>query len=460
MRRIKRTTWCSWVLGLAAVAVLGSACGGSGGSGGDEGGGGIPPLHPWAQGLGLTPVERYGTLEVCTVDGKPRICSEDGEPVQLRGMSLFWSNTGWGAERFYGAGAVNSLADSWNATVVRAAIGAQGGGSYTSDADANLDRARAVIDAAIAKGMYVIVDWHSHGAGATDLTEMTTQAQGFFRTLVEEYGDLPNLLWEPFNEPPGSTYSWAQVKAYSEAVITTIRTTPRAGGTGSPNLVIVGSPNWSQDVDVAASSPIADPNVAYTLHFYANTHGASLQSKGNTAMSRGVALFVTEYGTCDASGNGGFNALATKDWFAWMDANLISSANWSLHDKDETASALTPGAGDSGPWGASEVTESGLLVLDYIHRGFRNPIAVTPAGAGTGTVASSPAGIDCGATCTATFSAATQVTLTATPAAGGTFTGWTGACTGTAPCVVTMEEARAVTATFDAPAPPPPATAR
>ena len=75
---------------------------------------------------------------------------------------------------------------------------------------------------------------------------------------------------------------------------------------------------------------------------------------------------------------------------------------------------------------------------------------------GAGVVSSAPAGIDCGATCTSSFTAGTIVTLTATPAAGSSFTGWTGACTGTAACVVAMDAAKAVAAAFDVAPPPPP----
>jgi len=75
-------------------------------------------------------------------------------------------------------------------------------------------------------------------------------------------------------------------------------------------------------------------------------------------------------------------------------------------------------------------------------------LTVARAGTGGGAVASTPAGIDCGATCTATYDATTPVTLTATPDATSTFAGWSGACTGTGPCTVTMNGARSVTATF------------
>ncbi|MBI3802256.1 MAG: hypothetical protein HY282_00650 [Nitrospirae bacterium] len=73
---------------------------------------------------------------------------------------------------------------------------------------------------------------------------------------------------------------------------------------------------------------------------------------------------------------------------------------------------------------------------------------VTKGGTGSGAVTSSPTGIDCGATCTANFNFGANVTLTATPSANSDFTGWSGACTGTGPCTVTMDAARSVTATF------------
>ncbi|QQR74527.1 MAG: alpha/beta hydrolase [Holophagales bacterium] len=75
-------------------------------------------------------------------------------------------------------------------------------------------------------------------------------------------------------------------------------------------------------------------------------------------------------------------------------------------------------------------------------------LTVTTAGPGAGNVTSAPVGVDCGADCNETYRFGTEVTLTATPSASSTFTGWSGACTGVDPCQVTMDAARAVTATF------------
>jgi hypothetical protein len=77
------------------------------------------------------------------------------------------------------------------------------------------------------------------------------------------------------------------------------------------------------------------------------------------------------------------------------------------------------------------------------------PSTLTVTKAGSGTVTSSPPGIDCGATCSASYESGTVVTLTATPDASSTFTGWSGGCSGTDPCTVTLSGDTVVTATFD-----------
>ena len=127
---------------------------------------------------------------------------------------------------------------------------------------------------------------------------------------------------------------------------------------------------------------------------------------------------------------------------------------------------LTPapavGSGFTGWSGACQGTEPCTLVMDQARAVtatfslLKRDLTVDASGAGSGTVASTPPGIACTATggqesgtCTTLFDHPTQVTLTATPTSEtSTFTGWSGACQGTGACVVTMTEARAVTATF------------
>ena len=75
-------------------------------------------------------------------------------------------------------------------------------------------------------------------------------------------------------------------------------------------------------------------------------------------------------------------------------------------------------------------------------------LTVTSAGSGSGTITSTPSGINCPGTCTANFASGTQITLTATPGTSYTFDGWSGACSGTAACTVTLTAAETATATF------------
>jgi hypothetical protein len=113
------------------------------------------------------------------------------------------------------------------------------------------------------------------------------------------------------------------------------------------------------------------------------------------------------------------------------------------------------GGGCSGT-GACVVTVSTATTVTATFTLNQFALTITRAGAGTGTVTSSPAGINCGSDCTENYNVGTVVTLTATPAMGSTFAGWSGGgCAGTGSCAVTINMAATVTATFNIAAVPP-----
>ena len=294
-----------------------------------------------------TPVARHGAL---SVSGN-RVVDASGEPVTLRGMSLFWSQ--WEPE-YYSRETVDWLVSDWGVTAIRAAIAARGEDSALTHYDREMAKARTVIDAAVANGIYVIVDWHAHDAHPEE-------ASRFLSQIAREYGHLPNVIYEPFNEPLREGVDWSRdVKPYHQRVVGAIR------AVDPDNLVIVGSPSWSQDVDIAATDPLDEyPNIAYTLHYYAATHGADLRAKADAALAAGIPLFITEFGTVEATGNGALDLAESNAWWDWAEANDVGWLNWSVADKDETSAALKPGAPAWG-WRDEHLTESGRLLRDRL----------------------------------------------------------------------------------------------
>ncbi|HET8938316.1 MAG TPA: cellulase family glycosylhydrolase [Polyangiales bacterium] len=299
---------------------------------------GMPAPPPLAA---VGPVPMHGALHVAA----GHVVDASGKPFQLRGMSLFW--TQWTS--LYTSDTVDQLADDWHAGLVRTALGIEKDGYLEKPAE-NEAKVVAVVERAIARGLYVIVDWHDHHAA-----DNQAAATEFFTRMANQYGASPNVIFEIWNEP--LAVSWESVKAYAEPVIAAIR------GAGGANLILVGTPNWSQDVDAAAASPIKGVNdVAYVLHFYAATHTQWLRDRASAAVKAGLPLFVSEWGTCEATGNGMVSESETKAWLDLLAKHQISWANWALNDKAEACSALAPDAAAKGPWAAAALTPSGSLV--------------------------------------------------------------------------------------------------
>lgn len=294
----------------------------------------------------------YASVPALTVVGNKVLVG--GKAESLAGNSFFWSNTGWGQEKFYNARVVKWLKNDWKTTIVRAAMGVDNNGSYLSDPDANLSRVETVVNAAIANDMYVIIDFHTHYGESHK-----ADAIKFFQKMATLYGGYNNVIYEIYNEP--LQVSWSSViKPYATAVIKAIR------AIDDDNLIVVGTPTWSQDVDVASYDPIDGKNIAYALHFYAGTHGQSLRNKALTALNNGIALMVTEWGTVNADGNGSVAKQSTNTWVQFLKDNDISFVNWAVSDKNEGASIVKSGASAYGNWSASDLTDSGTFVKSII----------------------------------------------------------------------------------------------
>jgi hypothetical protein len=289
-----------------------------------------------------------------------------GQPGSIAGMSLFWSSFVEDGGKFYTTGVVETLKRDWDAKLVRAAMGVDTKDGYLQDPTSNLNRVKSVVDAAIANDMYVIIDWHTHNA-----EDYKPQAIEFFQEMARTYGNRNNVIYEIYNEPDCPTNvvlcgwdnktSWATIKAYAVDVIAAIR------AIDPDNLIVVGTPFYSQFVDEASEDPIAGVNIAYTLHFYAASHKEQERNRARTALRNGIPLFVTEWGTVSASGDGDMDVAESDTWMDFLYDNNISHANWSVSDKLEGASILKPGTnGENGGWSDGDLTPSGQYVKSQI----------------------------------------------------------------------------------------------
>jgi endoglucanase len=295
------------------------------------------------------PVKQHGSLSVKGVN----LVDQQENPVILAGVSYGWHNW-W--PRFYNKETVKWLATDWNCSVVRAAMGVEPAKGYMDSPDWSKQKMEAVIDGAIENNIYVIIDWHSHGV-------QTRAAIQFFEEMAKKYGKYPNIIYEIFNEPVKD--SWDTIKAYSIAVINTIRKYD------PDNVILVGCPHWDQDIHLVADSPVEGfTNLMYTVHFYADTHGQDLRDRSDYALGKGIPIFVSESAGMAASGNGPINYAEWQKWIDWMNKNQISMVMWSISDKDETCSMLKTSAGSEGNWKDADLKESGIKTRELI-RGYQ-----------------------------------------------------------------------------------------
>jgi endoglucanase len=291
------------------------------------------------------PVSKHGQLKVSDT----QLVDQHNQAVVLRGVSLGWSN--WWSQ-YYNAGAVHNLANEWECSVVRAAMGVEPDSAYISDPQPQIDLITAVVDAAIRNDIYVIIDWHSHGI-------RTEEAVRFFRMMATKYGQCSNVIYEIFNEPV--MQSWEEVKAYSEQVIRAIREVD------PDNLILVGCPHWDQDIQIAADSPLTGyDNIMYTLHFYAATHKEWLIDRADYALKQRLPLFVSECAGMEASGDGDLDLASWNNWLNWMEANKISWVCWSISSKDESCSMMHRTANPHGPWADADLKEWGIITRHTI----------------------------------------------------------------------------------------------
>lgn len=304
---------------------------------------------------GTTPVSQHGQLSL----KNGQLVDKSGKGYQLRGMSTHGLT--WFPE-FVNESAFKTLRDDWNTNVVRLAMYVDEWGNgqcYMGNKSGSLELLEKGVDICIKLDMYVIIDWHVLNPG--DPSKYTNEAKSFFETVSKRYAKYPNVIYEICNEPNGGA-SWSgNIKPYAEKIIPVIRK-------NAPNsVIIVGTPTWSQEIDKPLSDPLSYKNVMYAFHFYAATH-AGLRSNVENCVAQGLPVFVSEFGTCDASGGGANDFNETQKWLSYFDKQGISYCNWSICNKDETCSVLRPGTSANGNWSESDLTENGKWMRNWLKK--------------------------------------------------------------------------------------------
>lgn len=304
---------------------------------------------------GTTPVSQHGQLSV----KNGQLVDKSSKGYQLRGMSTHGLT--WFPE-FVNESAFKTLRDDWNTNVVRLAMYVDEWGNgqcYMGNKSGSLELLEKGVDICIKLDMYVIIDWHVLNPG--DPSKYTNEAKSFFETVSKRYAKYPNVIYEICNEPNGGA-SWSgNIKPYAEKIIPVIRK-------NAPNsVIIVGTPTWSQEIDKPLSDPLNYKNVMYAFHFYAATH-AGLRSNVENCVAQGLPVFVSEFGTCDASGGGANDFNETQKWLSYFDKQGISYCNWSICNKDETCSVLRPGTSANGNWSESDLTENGKWMRNWFRK--------------------------------------------------------------------------------------------
>lgn len=287
-----------------------------------------------------------------------KLCDEDGNFVQLRGVSthgLSWY------PQYVNDKCFEELHDKWGANVVRLAMYTEEYNGYCSGSSKNRKELKKLVkkgvELAHKHDMYVIVDWHI--LSDSNPNQHKKAAKSFFKEMSKELKKYDNVIYEICNEPNGGT-TWKEIKSYAKSVISVIRENDKDA------VIIVGTPTWSQDVDQAAADPIKGDNIMYALHFYAGTHKEWLRDKMTKAIKAGLPVFVSEFGICDSSGTGALDKTEAKKWIKAMDKYDVSYVAWNLSNKDESSAMIKSNCKKKSGFSKKELSDSGKWVYNML----------------------------------------------------------------------------------------------
>ena len=270
-----------------------------------------------------TPVEKHGKLLVSGTN----LTDSNGKVIQLRGVSTHSISA---FSEYINKETFKEMRDDWKINVIRIAMYSDPNEGYSVSLH---NKVKEAVQYASELGLYVIIDWHILKDNNPNMYK--TAAIAFFKEMATEFKENENVLYEICNEPNGDVTWEKDIKPYAKEVIEQIRKID------SDSIIIVGTPTWSQDVDIVANDPITEySNIMYALHFYAATNKDELRKKMEIALKKGLPIFVTEFGISEANGNGKINEDEGNKWIELLNRYNISWVYWNLSNKNETTAIL------------------------------------------------------------------------------------------------------------------------
>lgn len=351
-----------------------------------------------------SPVAKWGKLTVGkNAKGVRCMCDAKGNPIQLRGMSthgLQWAGVANVTERN-----ITALRKEWNCNVFRYALYVDEEGGYAFNPQFRNDILEKVVKWTAENGIYLLIDWHVHRPGNPNAPQYRCHptngrdlAGDFFTYCSRRYKNLNHIIYEVCNEPNwypegGPGVDWTtEIKPYCEEMLEIIRANDNA-------IVVCGTPWWSSTPELVLGHEVEDKNgklydnVMYTFHFYSATHndGRLKDEPGNHRpedfygkMAKGdpekgiksvleqLPIFVTEWGTTEASGWHEFRPDLTDIWLDILDGNntggqVVSWCNWSFSAEGGVCGALKWNTGKISPMDPEILTESGKYVFKRLH---------------------------------------------------------------------------------------------
>ncbi|MCH5265152.1 MAG: glycoside hydrolase family 5 protein [Lachnospiraceae bacterium] len=303
-------------------------------------------LLPQAAAEAATPVEKWGQLSVSGAN----IVNEAGKKVQLKGVSTH--GIAW-FPQYVNSSCFQSFR-KMGVNTIRLAFYSDPSAGYSESLYSKVEEG---VKAATDLGMYVIIDWHILSDGNPKTHQK--QALKFFTHFAKKYGSQKNILYEICNEPNGNVTWQGDIRPYANKVIKRIRQYDEN------NIIIVGTPTWSQDVDIAAQKPLKQKNIVYTLHFYAATHTDYIRQKLVTARKMGLPVLVSEFNICDASGNGQISKSSGTKWMKLLKKYKIGHVAWNVSNKAETSALIKSSCQKTGGFTKKNLSKTGRFIAKW-----------------------------------------------------------------------------------------------